>query len=873
MVKLLRKIRSLLSPAKDYYAHRSLLFRWIECFWCDRWSNLTSSPGAYAPSVFLASILVTFLLLGARQFGGLQFLELAAFDQMIRWQSDEIPDLRLLIVEITESDIQAQKRWPLSDGVIAQLLKKLQQYQPKVIGLDLYRDIPHPPGHNALLEQLQADNVIVMTKLGDRNRVPPPPGVPEERIGFSDFVIDADNVLRRNLIYAQSESGSRKVYSFCLQVSLRYLADYNMTFEVKPDSFQIGKTVFVRLQDNSGGYQMVPSEAAGWQVLLNYRSQNVARQVTLTEALNGEIDPSWVKDKVVLIGTTAPSAKDLFATPYSGAETENYLMPGVIVHAQMVSQILSTVLDNRPQFWFWAQGDEFLWIWGWSLVGGILVWRLHHPLSLGLAVAIAIGGLWGTCWLLFTQAGWVPFVPPVLALFATSVSVLAYKVLYRTYHDPLTDLPNRALFTKQLKWANNRKKQHQHSLIAVLFLDLNRFKIINESLGNRAGDQLLITIAERLKACLHPNEQLARFGGDEFVILLPLLSDVSEAAEVGDKLQKELSLPFNLNGQEIFTTVSIGIAFNQTGQDFQPEDLIRDANIAMYRAKALDKARPEVFARIMHAQAVTRWQLETDLRQAIKRQEFQLYYQPIVSLETGKIAGFEALVRWQSPQGDFVSPKEFIPVAEETGLIIPLGQWILQEACRQMAFWHEQFPQNLPLKISVNLSTRQFSQPDLVEQIGRILREVGLDRHSLNLEITESIVMDDVEAALNLLSRLKALGLQLSIDDFGTGYSSLSYLHCFPIDTLKVDQSFVASMSESKKYAEIVRTIVMLGHNLGMNVIAEGIETETQMKALLTLQCEYGQGYFFSKPLPSKTATALLARKPTVVNVARFKTE
>ena len=850
MVKLSRKIRSLLSTAKDS---------------CDRRSNLTSSPLAYGVPTLLASLLVTGLLLGVRQLGGLQFLELAAYDQMVRWLPDASWDPRLLVVGITESDIQNQQQWPLSDQVVAQLLKKLQQAQPRVIGLDLYRDVPHPPGDAALREQLQADNVIVIE---DKiNRVPPPPGVPDERIGFNDFAIDSDSLLRRNLMYMQSPSGSKKAYSFSLLVSLKYLALENATPQVKSDSVQIGKTVFVRLKANSGGYQMAESEAKGWQVLLNYRSRNVARQVTLTQLLNGEIDPSWIKNKVVLIGTTAPSTKptaqDMFATPYSAAQTKNFYMPGVVVHAQMVSQILSSVLDNQPLFWFWAQWGEALWVWGWSLVGGILVWRVDHPLSLGAALAIAIGGLWGICFSLFTQAGWVPFVPPALGLIATSGSALAYKVLYSIFYDSLTGLPNRALFTQQLKRASKGKKQHQHLPIAVLFLDLDRFKIINESFGHQAGDQLLIATARRLKACLPPNAPLARVGGDEFAILLPSLRDVSKAIEVADRLQKELTQPFNLKGKKRFTTLSIGIAFNQTGQDIQTEDLLRDAHTAMYRAKALGKTRPEVFEKVMHAQALTRLELETELHQAIEHQEFELYYQPIVSLETGKIAGFEALVRWQSPKRGFVSPGEFIPVAEEIDdLIFPLGQWILQQACRQMRLWHEQFPQHPPLMISVNLSSRQFSQPDLVEQIEQTLEEVGLDCHSLKLEITESMVMDDVEAAIAILKRLKKLELRLSIDDFGTGYSSLSYLHRFPMDTLKVDKSFVGRMDESKDDHEIVRTIVMLSHNLKKDVIAEGIETETQMKALQALQCEYGQGYFFSKPLPTDAAAALLAKDP-----------
>lgn len=433
------------------------------------------------------------------------------------------------------------------------------------------------------------------------------------------------------------------------------------------------------------------------------------------------------------------------------------------------------------------------------------------------------------------------------------------RLLHEAMHDVLTGLPNRALFMDHLKLSVERVKRRDDRLFAVLFLDLDRFKIINDSLGHMVGDQLLVGIARRLETCLRPGDTVARLGGDEFTILLEDLNGASEAIEIAERLQKALGRPFNLNGHEVFTTVSIGIALSATGYD-RPEDVLRDADTAMYQAKLLGKARHEVFDKTMHALAVNLLQLESDLRRAVERKEFFLQYQPIVTLETGKVRGFEALVRWQHPERGFISPIDFIPMAEETGLIIPIGQWVLEEACRQIHKWQEQFPQYPPLQISVNLSVKQFMNKDLIEHIKTALRETGVDPHSLKLEITESMVMENVEAAIEMLEQMRSLGIELSIDDFGTGYSSLSYLHRFPISTLKVDRSFVSRMTGNNENAEIVRTILMLARSLKMDVVAEGVETAEQLAHLKALDCEYGQGYYFSKPLSIEEMTPWLAQ-------------
>ncbi|MBD2743444.1 EAL domain-containing protein [Coleofasciculus sp. FACHB-1120] len=431
------------------------------------------------------------------------------------------------------------------------------------------------------------------------------------------------------------------------------------------------------------------------------------------------------------------------------------------------------------------------------------------------------------------------------------------QLFHAAYHDALTGLPNRAFFMERLRQTLERANQCQDYLFAVLFLDVDRFKVINDSLGHVAGDQLLVAIAKILQAAVRPEDTVARLSGDEFAIVLADLPDLSQVTRIANRLQRELRKPLQIEGQEVFSTVSIGIALSMLGYD-QAEDILRDADIAMYRAKTLGRARYAVFNKTMHHQAVARLQMETDLRHVLERQELRLHYQPIVSLATGQISGFEALVRWQHPTRGLVSPEQFIPVAEETGLILPIGEWVLREACSQLQHWQSAFPNQRGLKMSVNLSGRQFLQPDLIEKIDQILRNTECDPYSLKLEITESAIADN-EDAIAMLEYLRVLGIELSIDDFGTGYSSLSRLFHFPINTLKIDRSFISRMGIGGESLSIVRAIVTLANNLGMDVTAEGIETAQQMQQLRTMGCESGQGYLFSKPVDSMGAETLIA--------------
>ncbi len=443
---------------------------------------------------------------------------------------------------------------------------------------------------------------------------------------------------------------------------------------------------------------------------------------------------------------------------------------------------------------------------------------------------------------------------------------------HAAFHDALTNLPNRALLAENLKFVIERAKQHEDYQFAVLFLDLDRFKNVNDSLGHSIGDQLLIAMARRLEHCIRESDMVARLGGDEFAILLDGISNADVTTQMAKRIQAKLESPFNLSGHEVFTTTSIGIALSSTGYD-HPEAMLRDADTAMYRAKAQGKACYEVFDKGMHARAVYLLQMENDLRRALDREEFRLHYQPIVCLETGNLSGFEALIRWEHPEKGFISPGDFISVAEETGLIVPLGMWVARRACQQLAKWQWQSPANRNLFMSVNLSSKQLAQSSLVNEIREILTETHVEPGHLKLEITESAVMENAEKAVQLLRRLKALGVQLSIDDFGTGYSSLGYLHRFPVDTLKIDRSFVGRIGEAAENIEIVRTIVSLAENMGMDVVAEGVETLAQFSQLRNLKCQYGQGFLFSRPVEASAIDTWISRTPDWQTALFPKTE
>ena len=437
----------------------------------------------------------------------------------------------------------------------------------------------------------------------------------------------------------------------------------------------------------------------------------------------------------------------------------------------------------------------------------------------------------------------------------TESRAAADKLLHDAFHDSLTGLPNRALFMDRLEHRLARQKRRPDLGFSVLFLDVDRFKVVNDSLGHVRGDELLVAIARRLQACLRPGDTVARLGGDEFTILLEDVASRADATKISDRIHDELGAPVNLQGQEVFTAVSIGIAHG-TIDYVRPEEILRDADTALYRAKAQGRARSIEFDPSMHDRAVALLLLETDLRRALERNELRLHYQPVVSLKTGSITGAEALVRWMHPQRGLVPPGDFIPLAEETGLIVPIGAWVLREACRQAREWQEKLGANIDM--GVNLSSKQFLQPDLVAQVAAVLQETGLSPRSLRLEITESVLMEKGVAVADVMTELRAMGIRLDLDDFGTGYSSLSYLHQFPLDTLKIDRSFVARIGANAEGAEIVNTILALAASLDMEVVAEGVETAEQLGKLRELHCGYAQGYHLCRPVEGARFETLL---------------
>ncbi|HZG62970.1 MAG TPA: EAL domain-containing protein [Rubrobacteraceae bacterium] len=441
----------------------------------------------------------------------------------------------------------------------------------------------------------------------------------------------------------------------------------------------------------------------------------------------------------------------------------------------------------------------------------------------------------------------------------TKRRALEESLRYQALHDPLTDLPNRTLFMDRLEHTLSLATRRPR-LSAVLFVDLDDFKVVNDSLGHEAGDALLVTVAERLRSYLRPEDTVARFGGDEFAVLLENIMGVSDATRAAGRIVEGLREPFVVEGREVFISPSIGIVLATSSRE-QLKDLLRKADIAMYVAKGKGKGRYEVFNSTMNVQALERLEVEHDLRRAIERGELRVHYQPKVLVKTGRIVGTEALVRWEHPERGLLQPATFIPIAEETGLIVPLGRWVLAEACRQTRRWQELYPSDPPWVVCVNISGVQLRYPELAKDVGRVLQETGLEPGSLDLEITEGILVENEPSNLATLRELKNLGVKLIIDDFGTGYSSLSYLKRLPADFLKIDRSFVEGLGKDPKDEGIVSAVIALARVLGMEEIAEGVETTEQATHLRELSCRFAQGYLFSKPLPAEGIDALLATR------------
>ena len=438
--------------------------------------------------------------------------------------------------------------------------------------------------------------------------------------------------------------------------------------------------------------------------------------------------------------------------------------------------------------------------------------------------------------------------------------VMEQQLTSDSLHDEMTGLPNRVLFLDRLERAIEYCKRRPEYMFAALFIDIDQFKVINDSLGHLTGDQLLVSIGRRMKACLRSSDTIARFGGDEFAILLEMTSEKESASVVAQKIQEAVKLPFKLDGHELYITASIGIVMSLVEYNY-PEDVLRDADIAMYQAKALGKARFEIFTIKMRSQAFSRLEVEQDLRTALEKGQFQLYYQPILSMESNQVVSLEALIRWNHPKRGLLLPGEFLSIAEELGLILPIGKWVLNEACAQLHRWHKKHPGLQNVTVNVNVSNRQFSQHDFIEEVLEALRTHDLQANSLKLEITESVLISNYAGANEIFSRLRDLGIQLQIDDFGSGYSALGYLQHFPISAIKIDKSFIDGMGKGRRGIELIRAIVSMSRELGMEAIAEGIETGEQFNELKGLFCAFGQGFLLSKPLDEEAAEKVLVRQ------------
>ncbi|MGK7957381.1 MAG: putative bifunctional diguanylate cyclase/phosphodiesterase [Crocosphaera sp.] len=432
------------------------------------------------------------------------------------------------------------------------------------------------------------------------------------------------------------------------------------------------------------------------------------------------------------------------------------------------------------------------------------------------------------------------------------------QLLFDARHDSLTDLANRSLFLERLDLALKRVHEEEDYIIAVFVIDLDRFKMINDSDGHLVGDRLLVEVSRTLETLVSPADTVARLGGDEFAILLDPIDNVNEALRVAQEIKNTLTTSFCIQEREIYTSPSIGLTISLPSYQ-SALDILRDADIAMGKAKEKGRGRYEIFNQQMHAQALKLLTLETDLRHGIEKEEFEVYYQPIMKLKPIKLVGFEALIRWQHPHKGFISPGEFIPVAENTGLIIPIGKIVLEQVCYQIQDWKQKFPQATVLKVAVNLSSQQFNHGTIIEEIDEVLEKTGLTPNNLKIEITETSLIEHSLHTIKLLKQIKKRNLEICLDDFGTGYSSLSYLHRFPVDTLKIDRSFINGIGQPEENLEIIQSIIPLAHNLGMDVVAEGIETEEQLNYLQQLNCDFGQGYFFNRPLPAPEAETLLS--------------
>ncbi|MDX2098305.1 MAG: EAL domain-containing protein [Leptolyngbyaceae cyanobacterium bins.59] len=771
----------------------------------------------------IAALTIAILL----KLGALYPLEQIGYQVLFRLRGSIPWDERVVVIAIDEASLRELGRFPWNRQRYTQLIQQLTRAEPSVIVLDLL--FPEQTTEDdALAEAIETQGQVVLARAWDSIGSPLLPTPILRQSALTEGHI---------LKHEDSDGIVRKVNLKLREVPTLGLAAANVYSLVQAP---------VNLPTIHQPFWV------NWPGPVSR-----ATQYSFSQVLKGEVPNSVFQHKIVLVGVTA-SSLDPLTTPFDRSPPAS----GVFLHAAIINNLL--------------QGNQLRVLYpGWSpfilLIGGPILSALLSRRRVGFQVIVWMGlslGWVGVGFVLFNGGYWVPIAMPLLLLTATG-GMVALQELFRinallhfnAYHDSLTGLPNRAFFLMRLQQMIRQAQQAPRLKFAVLFLDIDRFKVVNDSLGHTLGDELLVKIARRLQSCLEPQDTVARLGGDEFVILLEGLKTEEEALQVADRIHQNLTQPIDVGGYEVFTATSIGIAIGTPDYQY-PEDVLRDSDTAMYRAKAMGKGRSEVFHRTMHTRAVALLKLETDLRRAVDRQEFQVYYQPIVAFETGAITGFEALVRWPHAERGLVLPAEFILIAEETGLITALGEWMLWESCRQLKRWQQQFPAYRHLTMNVNLSGVQLAKGELLHCIDQILEETDLASRSLKLEITESAIMLNPEMALSLLKQLQTRQIDLCIDDFGIGYSSLGRLHRLPIRTLKIDRSFVSRIDTDREGWEIVWAITTLAQNLGLEVVAEGVESLAQVEQLQSLYCQYGQGYLFSPPVASQEAEKFLAGIP-----------
>ncbi len=819
-----------------------------------KWSEKCCSFRGRA--ILLSGLVTTALLSLGQTLQITESLELLLFDHGVRATNDQGSDSRLLVVGLTDEDI-ANYGWPLPEPILAKLLRNLQAQEARVIGLDLYR---HRVQSQELAEEFKQDNVVSIFKVDEEGKFPDEAKdsiLPRSQMGFSDLVIDKDGVVRRSLLFVDSTyPDTEAFYSFALKTTLNYLNIGHHELLAEQDSLKIRDISIPALHKGDGGYQKV--DDSGYQILLRYRDRlSPAIEISVTEVLENTADPELIKDKIVLIGSINSSIKDYFYTPYSAKQTSHFVMPGVFVHAQIISHLLDIFEnDERAVYYFIPVWLEPIFIFSLTILVGYITWDIKRIFYKLVVISILSILILLTSYTLLLSMVWIPTADLILGVLLSTTLMTGQRLLYQSAYDELTQLPKREVFIRQTTQKLRKiKTQSDISSVNIAFIDLERIKLFNRILGYSTGEKITKKVVDKLKCILPSTSSMARLGDTEFVIFW--LTEDSKDSFCLEVIQKKLDEPIQFFGKKLILNSHIGVAKSSVINPLNSGQLIQIAHSKMHQSKLSQRSK-RAFSHDRNLNDDSyRLSLESHLLEALETKKFELFYQPIVALDTGTISGFEALVRWPQEDGSYASPESFIPVAEEVGLILPLSEWIIETAFCQLSQWKEHFPDK-ELTISVNLSGHQFDQDNLLTVIHKALSVSHLRGTDVHFEITESMVMQDMKHAVLLMTQLRKLGIKLDMDDFGTGYSSLSYLHQLPLDTIKIDKSFISRIQYNLRDSAIVNAILGISRSLEMDVVAEGIETATQAQVLRESSCTYGQGYFFNRPLNVTQATEVL---------------